>query len=178
MGRRAVPILLELLNDDSYQRRWHQAAAAVGFIGDTSYFDTLRTFIWHRFAGQIDRYSYMAIRLAQCSLSAMATVSPRVLDYLEETSDPAVWQNLQWSLAGNSNEDTEEMMANESVIALGYTDSERAREILHRLLDNPGNSSRATLIRGALDVNGWVRQRGYLRVWEEQDPPPMPEGGK
>lgn len=176
LGTRALPILARMLNDGSYRRHWHKVAAGIGFIGDISYFDTLRAYIWSRFGGPVDQDTYMAILSAQVSLSAMATVSPRVLGYLEETSDPVAWQSLAWSVEGHSREYISQLMANESVIALGYTDSRRAGEILLRLLRSPSNSARAALIRGALRVNGWVRAKGYLRVWAEQDPSPAPEG--
>jgi len=53
-GRRSLPILARLLRDPSAKRSWHQIAAGIGLVGDPTYFDTLRSFIWETFRGPVD----------------------------------------------------------------------------------------------------------------------------
>lgn len=178
LGAGSLPILLGILGDARYKAHWLNATAGIAFIGDTSYFDTLRAYVWLRFTGAVDRDTYMAIRNAQVSLNVMATLSPRALDYLEATSEPAAWLNVPWTVQGSSREYVSEIMANESVIALGYTDSERARQILLRLLNGQNSDVRTRLIRGALATLDAVRVEGFVRVWLREDNPRPADGGK
>jgi hypothetical protein len=168
-GSRALPILARCLREVSLKPYWAQAAAGIGFVGDTAYFDTLRAFVWSTFQGEVDRPTYIAMRYAQVSLSAMATVSHRVLNYLESTKDPEAWHGLPWTTRGMATTDLSRIMADQSVIALGYTDSERAQQVLE--LMGTGEGGRTQFLQGVLRVNALVRVKGYLKVWEEQDVP-------
>jgi hypothetical protein len=169
LGTRSLPLLVLALRDDQHKATWLNATAAMAFIGDTSYFDTLRAFVWDRFSGPIDEDTFRAIRYAQCDLNVMATMSQRVLDYLEATSDPAVWAVIPWTSFGRSPEQVAHVMALESIIALGYTDSDRARKVLLRLSKGQNDLSRGQNIQGALRTLDAVRAEGFVSVWLRQD---------
>jgi len=164
LGSRALPLLAKMLREDKHKIAWTQIAGAIGFIGDTSSFDTIRTFIWARFKGPIDLCTFMAIREAQSSLSAIATTSPRALAYLVHYAQADSWKSIPWSVPGEgyTRESICEMMANETVIALGYTDLEGAGEALRALSPTARNPA---FLMGALHVHARVRAVGFPQVW-------------
>jgi hypothetical protein len=172
-GTQALPILAQMLRDERYKGIWHRITGAIGFIGDTAYFDTLHAFIWDRFQGEVDYPTYMAIQNAQACLNAMATVSPRVFSYLVQTVDPAAWEDLRWSVRPYSARRIAVSMTRMSIVALGYTDSGRASAILRRLAETPYDPWQMSPVRDAIRRNDQVRSIGFTKVWESEDPPPV-----
>jgi hypothetical protein len=168
LGSAALPILAQMLRQEERKDHWINVALAIGLIGDTAYFDTLRAFVWDRFQGPIDRSTFMAIRSAQGSLSAMATMSPRALEYLITTANPSAWTFRPWTFAHESSSVISTILATESLIALAYTDSERASEII-RSVPIPADRNRSIFARDLHGTHQRVRMKGYVKEWEDQE---------
>ncbi|MGE5174845.1 MAG: hypothetical protein ACM3JJ_00605 [Hyphomicrobiales bacterium] len=169
LGRRALPILATSLRDEGLKGHWAEIACAIGFIGDTAYFDTLDAFIWKRFSGTVDLSTYGAMKVALASMSVMATESPRVLDYLIRCANPETWESLPWRSRGRHGRDLWLGMAEMSVQALGYTDAGGAARALAELASEPYDPSMSIGIHGARTINAEVRRRGFVSVWREED---------
>ena len=110
----------------------------------------------------------MAIRSAQGSLSAMATMSPRALEYLITTANPSAWTFTPWTFAHESSSVISTILATESLIALAYTDSERASEII-RSVPIPADRNRSIFARDLHGTHQRVRMKGYVKEWEDQE---------
>ena len=162
-GVRALPTLAHLLRDDSMRASWHNVAAAIGCIGDTSYFDTLRTFIWDRFHGTLDMGTFQGVGQAQASLGPMAALSPRALDYLKRTVDPQVWVERGSAYVGVSPGYVAEYMANMTLWSLAWAGSKRAEAILDSVV--PRDARQAALIQEAKGTNERVRSFGLEAAW-------------
>jgi hypothetical protein len=100
LGSGALPILADLLRDESKKHCWLNAASLFGFWADTSYFDTLRVFVWERHRGLVDNETYEAAMAAQGSIAAMAPKSARAYRYLARTKSLDSWRTLPWRVAG------------------------------------------------------------------------------
>jgi len=161
LGTAALPILARLLRDVRYKRDWHKITQAIGTIGDTSYFDTLRAFIWDRFRGPIDEATHMAIRTAQGALAPMATISARAMDYLIATSMPAAWTSVPWNPTGPPPPYEADLMARETLITLAYTDSDQADGRINAVPMPEGRDLRR--------VHARVRKQGLLFIWEDNE---------
>jgi hypothetical protein len=169
-GRRSLPILARLLRDPSAKRQWHQIVAGIGFVGDTAYFDTLRSFIWERFRGSVDFRTYMGLMQAQASLGAMATLSPRVRGYLETTARASAWDGLPWySPSPDSRASVARKMRRMSVGSISYTDSDWATNLLSELSLAEQDPEIVEAVSIGREVNGKIRLRGLAQVWAEQD---------
>ena len=174
LGARALPILSSMLRDSAYRNGWALVAQAIGAIGDTAYFDTLRAFVWTRFRGPVDPPTAMAIGIAQAALSTIATTSPRALQYLISSMRDSAWDDLPWRLNDGSFDDQRDMMARENLVALSYTDAPGASDALASLAipsdtTSIGGSYRLNFVRGVTRVHARVRNRGFLDLWREQD---------
>jgi hypothetical protein len=169
LGAAALPILAGMLRDDALRQVWQNAAAAIGYIGDVAYFDTLRSFVWDRFSGDVDASAFRAILMAQISLGMMASMSPPVLDYLERCVNPDTWQTLSWYSGRDQGRRLGVAMSLFTLIALGYTDSERAASILSVVLAHPYDTEQVLVAREALDRLNKIRVRGVLPIWDEED---------
>jgi hypothetical protein len=173
LGSAALPILGRMLRDERYKPQWNKIAQAIGNIGDTAYFDTLRAFIWDRFRGRIDRATLTAIEITQNNLYPMASIMPRALDYLIATATPAAWSSLPWNLPDYPPSAVAVNMSRFTLSALSLTDSERVQEILD---SQPGpadaqslrGSYEAAFLRDLRGTHTRVRRRGFIRVWEER----------
>jgi hypothetical protein len=176
LGTRALPILARMLRDDQYESSWSRVAQAIGDVGDTAYFDTLRTFIWSRFTGEIDRATFMAIRTAQGAMHAMATMSPRALQYLVATTAPSAWSALPWNFPGERTDVVEALLVRNTLIALAYTDSPPADVVIQAIpvpqeASTPGTRYQASFAQGLHDAHAKVRTKGYVAVLADQDAP-------
>lgn len=168
LGSAALPILAQMLRQEEYKGHVIKIVDAIGVIGDTAYFDTLRAFVWDRFRGPIGQGTFMAIRSAQSSLSAIATISPRALEYLIATSTPLAWASTPWSFSRYSNSVISELLVDDTLIALGYTDSERASEVI-RSVPISAERLQAIIDRGLHNVHERVRTKGYVQELADQE---------
>jgi hypothetical protein len=169
LGGAALPILAGMLRDETLRPVWKNATAAIGYIGDVAYFDTLRSFVWDRFSGDVDATAFRAMKMAQISLGMMACTSTQVLDYLERCVNPDVWQTLRWHWGADQGRRLGVEMSLFTLIALGYTDSERAASILSAVLAHPFDAEQVLVAREALDRLKKTRVRGVVPVWDEED---------
>jgi hypothetical protein len=165
LGRPALPILARMLRDNHYRKYWHNVAHSIGAIGDTSYFDTLYTFIWTRFQGPIDEYTVEAVHSAQGSLAPMASISPRALDYLIASTSPSAWTSLPWSARGWPSEYRASILAKSSLIAVAYTDSDRARSAIDAI-PVPTDSD-STFVRELRHIRAYVEKYGSAAAFED-----------
>lgn len=169
LGSRALPMLVGMLQDHSMKPSWHKIVSAIGFIGDTAYFDTLHAFVWERFSGQVDEATYAAASQVQVVLNVMATSSPRVLAYLIQGCDPTFWNDLPWHVHFQSRQSLALSMSQLSLQALGYTDSEEAQRFLEGMRQQTLPRPLAGGVRSASEINSKVRERGFVAVWSEED---------
>jgi hypothetical protein len=175
LGVQALPILARMLRESQYRRYWHNVARAIGDIGDTSYFDTLRAFVRDRFHGTIDKETLQAIETAQGSLSVIATTSPRALDYLIASTAPSAWSALPWTARGWTPGSLANVLSRGSLIALAYTDSERASDFI-AAVPMPADTTSAMgrteagFVRGLRRVSADVRTHGIPAAWGRRDP--------
>ena len=176
LGTTAVPLLARAMRDETPQLsghvegRWRHAARAIGVLGDTSYFDTLMVFIWHRFDGEVNRRTLGAMNAAQRNLTGMAGRSSRVTDYLIRTSSPAAWASAPWRLDNGLPADyVAQHMARASLWALAHVDSEPA----HAYIESLKEEQAPWLERGAFPelrrISREVRQKGTDKVWAEEE---------
>lgn len=172
LGDSALPILARTLRDDSRKGRWRLAAKAIGLLGDTSYFDTLRTFIWGRFSGPLDVPTWLAIRTAQVSMTGIARRSVRATEYLASASTPDPWLGLAWSFQGDTREYQARLMAKESIQALSYVDNERAYAYIDSLEYKQYPERGTPVFIEAKRISELVRVKGTLKVWEEEEKEP------
>jgi hypothetical protein len=172
LGTAALPILASMLRDDQYKPHWHKIAIAIGAIGDTSYFDTLRTFVRIRFQGTIDQETFQAVRSAQSALSAIATQSARALGYLIASTNAADWTGLPWTPGSRSREAAARLLTRSSLVALAYTDADVAADLIRDIplpTDSVSVSGRTNHLfaQGLKQVSAKVRQRGILDAWDD-----------
>lgn len=125
VGKRALPVLAELLSNKSKRECWGNAAWAMGLLGDTAYFDTLRAFIWERHRGRIDDVTYNAILSAQGSIGSLASRSTKALEYMFHKTDAAAWRGLPWSTSSDDRHDDAVRLASATVSYLARLDRER-----------------------------------------------------
>jgi len=170
LGRRSLPILARLLRDPSAKQYWHQVAAGIGFVGDTAYFDTLRSFVWDRFHGPVDFRTYMGLMQAQASLGAMATLSTQVRAYLETVAQPGAWDTLPWhSPPPDSRESVGRRMRRMTIGSISYTDSDWATALLSEIPVPERDADMAEAVATGREVNNKVRLGGLAKLWAEQD---------
>lgn len=172
LGDSALPFLAEALRDESRKTSWGNAAAAIGLLGDTSYFDTLRVFIWHRFSGPLDDDTWVAIRLAQMNMAGIARRSPRATQYLIAMSVPKPWLRLPWTYQKDTREYQAELMAEGALTALSYVDTEPAYSYIASLdtatFPRVGTSRFLEVRR----ISRLVQMKGTLAVWKDQEQEP------
>lgn len=169
LGSEALPFLAELLRDANEKRSWANVVIAIGSVGDTAYFDTLTAFVKTRFRGTIDTPTLLAIHIAQSNLGPMATLSGRALEYLVESLNPNAWMNLPWVVTGKSPELVRDLMVTSTITSLSYTDSEAVRDVLESTVPQ-GMGGVEPLYGGFEEVYERVRMKGFVRVWEEDEP--------
>jgi len=163
-----------MLRDYDHRDHWHSIANAIGYIGDTSYFDTLRTLVRSRFRGTIDSYAFTAIQSAQGSLSAMAAISPRALDYLLASMNEADWNDLPWNVSGYTQRAVVRLLIKESQVSVAFTDVERARERI-RTVPMPADSASSPgdievlWVQGLRTMSEKVRREGLIQVWAKEE---------
>lgn len=179
LGSRVLPFLSTLLADRSYEDHWYKVVLTIAAIGDTAYFDTLKNFIWNRFHGQVSTSTYIAVNTAQSSLYTFATVMPRVVTYLDETSHTDPWRAIPWSVRRKSPEQLAGAMANATYTSLAYADSPLMEPILQaraaeiRASISPGMSRIGTMARefrarGLITTHRRIREKGIISEWESQ----------
>jgi hypothetical protein len=181
LGSNALPLMSQLLRDPNHKQDWHKVVEAIGAIGDTSYFDSLRSFVWDRFRGTVDRSTFLAIGVAQASLGVMASQMPRALSYLEATCTPAAWSNVGWVVSGKPNSDLAEYMARSTLISLMYTDCPAAEPIVARqaqvllggLTERPAASDPRignwVFVQSLLATHERVRTAGIFAEWAQKE---------
>ena len=142
LGNGALPVLANLLRDETKKHCWINATAAIGLLGDTTYFDTLRTFIWEQHRGQVDDETFRAILTAQGSVGRMASKSTRALDYMFNKTDVASWRSLPWSISSKSSGELALRLASVTVSYLSRVDHERLEEFARSLEARRGAGDR------------------------------------
>ena len=181
LGTSALPQLARMLRDEQYKHYWAQIAQAIGNIGDTAYFDTLHAFIWERFHGPIDQPTSRAIEIAQANLYAMASVSPRALDYLIATSTPEAWSSVPWTWPGETPDRVANIMVQHTLGALCWTDSDRPRQVFDALpppmeTQTLVGKTQRMFIESLRETHTRVREVGFVRLWVERRRLPPQEG--
>jgi hypothetical protein len=124
LGDGVLPVLAELLRTESKRKCWGNAAWAIGFLGDTGYFDTLRAFVWERHRGRINDETLVAILTAQGSIGRLASKSTMALDYMFDKTDAASWRSLPWRISSSPGM-TQFRLASVTVSYLSRIDRER-----------------------------------------------------
>lgn len=163
LGPEALPLLAEMLQDDEYRHCWSNVSVAIGAFGDTSYFDTLRAFVWDRFRGPVGMVEFMAIFSAQVNIAYLAKGSDRAVTYMLETSEAGAWLEIPWWEKKYPRAWTKEQMARATNSALCVIDDDRVGKWLDRA--TWADSMEATSCRR---VHREVREMG-LRQWFERE---------
>jgi len=171
LGPAALPTFHAVLRDPNSSQLWANAASAIGILADTTSFDTLRSFVWDRFSGEVDTRTYKALLVAQANIGPMAASSPRALSYLEQTCRPKAWRKLAWQHGPRSGEALWQVMSEMSIQALSLSNSPRAKAILEELRGvDPPLVDRAYLDE-AIATNQKVRSLGlreFMRQFQKE----------
>jgi len=133
LGPPMLPMLTRALRDDSRRRCWSAVCAAIGSIGDSTYGDTLRAFVWDRFRGEVELSDFVVLVSAQRNISWLAEGSRRHVDYLLKTSDPKGWKGLPWRRQGYTADETARDMANHTIESMAVVDDARVAALLDTL---------------------------------------------
>lgn len=178
LGGDALPMLARMLRDDAYRDDWHKVVFVIGTLGDTAYFDTLRSFIWTRFRGPIDNSTYTAMLIAQSNLGLFASALPRALSYLIETSNASAWAKVPWVAPRGEGK---EAMARATLTSLMNTDSpdvdplfeESARRSADGMTIRPSTPElqarlRVRFAESLRSVHELVRTQGLIASWGDR----------
>lgn len=176
MGPGALRSLARGLRSEGRRDCWASICGAIGSIGDRSYADTLRDFIWNRFEGEVDRETLTALRAGQSNIGWLAAGSPKTVDYLLGTAAPAGWAQLPWWGQGWLLEDVARDMAQWSIESLQFVDDRRAATFLDTLsvawLADFGarapTADDSTRVRDLRATNATIRKVGLLEWWKSR----------
>ena len=163
LGDSALPYLASVLHDRSRSKAWANAARAIGVLGESAYFDTLKQFVWNRQAGPLDQHTWRAIMSAQGNMAGIARTCPRALDYLIWTSNSGTWLPRSWTYGKHTREDVASFLAEASLYAVAFVDQPRAYAYIDSLANIPNEARR---------ISALVREKGTLKAWEDMDKEP------
>ena len=133
LGAAALPDLYRLLRDPGERKHWHNAVSAIAFIGEESSFDSLHSFMWGRFAGEVDQDTFRALMAAQAGLGTIASRSAHAFGYLKACVYPAAWKNLRWHYKSYKDAKLAELLRSLSIQTLSLTPSAQAGQELQAL---------------------------------------------
>jgi len=167
LGVAALPILARMLRDGSEKSRWPEVIVAIGAIGDTAYFDTLYSFVWQRFSGEVDEDTFYACEIAQANLGFMANLSPRVITYLQRCVNPATWASLPWHAHNYQGDRLAVQMSEYTITSFSHLNDPVATTTLTQLDATPYSPKQRSAILSALKTNAVVRRVGVLEYQKQ-----------
>jgi hypothetical protein len=165
LGVAALPMLARMLRDENEKPHWPEIAVAIGAIGDTAYFDTLYSFVWNRFSGEVDNDTFFACEIVQGNLGTMANLSPRMVNYLLASVDPAAWATLPWHSQHYQGERLRVQMSEHAIGSLSHLNDASATAALVQLDASPYSPEQGHAVLSALRTNAIVRRVGLLGHW-------------
>jgi hypothetical protein len=167
LGVAALPVLARMLRDENEKSRWPEVIVAMGAIGDTAYFDTLYSFVWQRFSGEVDDDTFYACEIVQANLGFMANLSPRVVTYLQRCVNPATWASLPWHSHNYQGDRLEVQMSEYSITSFSHLNDALATKTLMQLDADPYSPKQRHAINSALKTNTVVRRLGILEYQKQ-----------
>ncbi len=139
LGVAAIPILDQMLEDETRKSSWSNIVTVVAMIGDSKSHDVLHRFIQARFTGEVDLPTFQALIAAQGMLGHIAAFgSDDLRTELEKGVDPAYWSTrLKWRYHHYEGERLHVLWSKLTINALAYTGTARAGAVLAALEKAP-----------------------------------------
>ena len=160
LGPQALPELYRTLRSDADKAHWWKAVIAIGAIGEPTSFDSLHSFTWGRFKGEIDLDTFKAQTSTFYAMGSLpGNEGRRSIGYLIRGADQESWIDLPWSY-GTSSEWVRQKLSRSSIAGLGLTGSVRAEEFLRSLESQSHGAGELSVIRTALKRNSEIRRVG------------------
>jgi len=167
LGPRALPILINLLEDARYKTSWVNIALTISYIGEPEGFEPLRIFITDRFHGEVDLETFQALLAAQTTLGPLAAHSPAALRYLMEGVNPDYWRELPWTFRTYQGTERDLAMSRWSITALSHTGTPQAGLLLEELYRKPYSDRQRDVIAEGLARHREVSAKGIERYLAE-----------
>jgi hypothetical protein len=175
LGSEAVPILQAMLRDTSETANWATIIMALGFIGDSSSVGPFIDFLENRFEGGVNIGQLNALLNVLDALGFIANNgSSSALGYLSKACYVKTWmdEDLKWHFRNYSGERLAILLAQEGVMGLSYSGTDKAKEILLSLQKHPesekSGAELAPQIRQGLKQVDRIQKEGVTRVFRAQ----------
>ncbi len=168
LGPGAVPILEGLLRNEREKPHWGRVVAALAAIGTPATFDTLRAFVWTRFRGPVDQYTFHALLAAQGSMWRLAASRSDVVNYLEKCADPNYWTDLPWRRPSAPQRSTAVAMSHVSIDGLSCIATPQAMWVLNRLSVHPYDPADVAILSEGIDRQKRVLRMGYEAEFNDE----------
>jgi len=167
LGPRALPILIELLEDARYKASWANVALTISYIGEPEGFEPLRSFIMDRFHGEVDLETFQALGTAQTTLGPLAAHSPAALRFLMNGVNPDYWRELPWTFRTYQGAERDLAMSRWSITALSHTGTPQAGLLLEELSRKPYSDRQRDVITEGLARHRVIAAKGIERYLSE-----------
>jgi len=167
LGPRALPILIEFLEDARYKASWANVALTISYIGEPEGFEPLRFFIMDRFHGEVDLETFQALGTAQTTLGPLAAHSPAALRFLMNGVNPDYWRELPWTFRTYEGAERGLAMSRWSITALSHTGTPQAGLLLEELYRKPYSDRQRDVIAEGLARHREVSAKGIEKYLAE-----------
>jgi hypothetical protein len=161
-----------MLRDEDQKSWWSNIVTTIGYIGHCTGYDTLRSFTWDRFEGEVDLETFQALIAAQGVLGHIAAFDcARALEEIETGVDPRSWNGLPWKYRNWEGRKLAVLWSKLSINALSYTGKEGSASVLARLQEHPYAESQRSNIEEGISRNEMIKSVGlqeFERVRSEE----------
>jgi hypothetical protein len=175
LGSEAVPILQAMLRDTSETANWATIIMALGFIGDSSSVGPFIDFLENRFDGDVNLNQFGALLTVLDALGFIANNgSVAALEYLSNACYVKTWmaKDLKWHFRHYSGESLDILLAKIGVNGLSYSGTDKAREILLSLEENPESAKSGVELKPNIEEGleriDRIQKEGVTRVFRAQ----------
>ncbi len=171
-GSGAIPELLLMLNDSTFEEYWVNIVSTLGYIGDTSAVMPLLSFI-NKKESEISVHAFRALLT---TFQAMGHLSQNgnqmAMSFLINWKEVDYWQTakLNFSYKRYKNETLGEVFGRMAIQGLGISGRSEALEVLLKMQnDNNLQSDWFDNVEEAIILNYRVKEEGVNRVFGEEE---------